>query len=101
MSLGCETQKAERMKKLNEILDDQYSEAKGSPGKNVIRILPRGLMVEMCCALDYVLLSIMRDRVCPSEQEWKTVYKYLPFQAAYEEPNAGRSEERRVGKEWR
>lgn len=78
------------MSKLNEILEDQHAEARKDPGRTIVRRLYRGLRVEMTAFTlglnTEVRLSITRDDVFPSDQEWKTVCNHLPFWAEQQNP---------------
>jgi len=67
------------MSKLNEILEDQHTEARREQGRTIVRKLYRGLRVEMTCAVNDVVIAITRDDVFPSDLEWKTICEHLPF----------------------
>jgi len=67
------------MTRLQAILEDQLTEAKRKAGIKTVRKLPNGLRIELTCISQDVQLTLTRDTVYPSEQEWQTVSKYFPY----------------------
>ena len=67
------------MSKLHNILEDQLAAARQNAGQKIIRKLKNGLRIEIVYIDTVVYLTLTRDDIFPSMQEWDTVVKYLPF----------------------
>jgi hypothetical protein len=72
--------------RLQEILEDQFAEAKAKAGQKVVRKLNKGLRIEMSYLNNKVTLVITRDEKYPSLQEWETVLNLFPYPVPTVEP---------------
>jgi hypothetical protein len=63
---------------LEQILNDMFFDAKERTLHSVNRVLHNGLHISIYLDTDGAVLSLSRDRVYPSEQEWRVVCSYLP-----------------------
>jgi hypothetical protein len=63
--------------RLSEILEDMLSEAKAKTKS--YRRLGRGLSVELKVMQHEVTVTLEREDVYPSTQEWDTIMKHFPY----------------------
>lgn len=65
--------------KLYQILEDQYTEAKTRAGQEVSRKLKNGLRIVIKYDAPHIILTLTRDTVYPSMDEWDTVVRHFPY----------------------
>lgn len=67
------------MTKLNDILEELYTDGLQQPGKPQKRTLNKGLHLAVIVKSEGAILKIARDREYPSAREWETVCNYFPY----------------------
>jgi hypothetical protein len=71
------------MSALTFVLSNMLDHALVQPGEPVATKLHGGLHIRMTVDANHILLlELRREHAYPSETEWKTTLKYLPFQAS-------------------
>jgi len=75
---------------INQMIDETHQ---GKPAK---RALKQGLHVSILQRPNAFTLIIARDKVYPSEQEWKTVLKHWPYHVEHVEPSRIVDNDRRM-----
>lgn len=67
--------------KLSHLLARLFAQAQANPGKPQRTELPSGMRVDVIYGLDgCIRMQISREKVWPSDTEWNTTVKHLPFE---------------------